>query len=141
MHHFLVSSCLNGNSLVSCFTRNFSPIQNKISFFLGGFIRGNHSIFLRNPSSFFGCIILLNHFNYWCAYCYIYSVVVGVVVILCYCRRHGGGAREDKVGEVGAVVGGGPKNFSIFTMINICWPLLPKTALEHMIFLRRHLET
>jgi hypothetical protein len=80
-------------------------ICTKISFFLGGFIRGNHSIFLRNPSSFFGCIILLNHFNYWCAYCYIYPVVVGVVVILCYCRRHGGGAREDKVGEVGAVVG------------------------------------
>ena len=34
--HFLVFSCLNGNSLPSNFTRKFSPIQNNMSFFLGG---------------------------------------------------------------------------------------------------------
>jgi hypothetical protein len=35
VHHFLVCSCLNGNSQVSCFTRNFSPIQNESHSFLG----------------------------------------------------------------------------------------------------------
>jgi len=77
--HYLDFSCLNGNASPSCFTRNLSHLfKLKCHSFFVVLLVATTNFFVFLHHLLFGHCILLNT-NYWCVFCLIFPVDVGVV--------------------------------------------------------------